>query len=191
MKVLLQWTKANPTDWVEFDLRDTPQLRRVWERLAKKAEPVGGETIDDQPGWIYNINIQGVEFAGNDHYAAELLNDPVWGFGLRVIAWNDDPEDYPPGQRFALSWELFEPGPDPRYGGQINTRQRLTVYDERDPSPWVGHSTTLGPVTILPWADFVVPTGSLTRHGIWVSDELAAAHRAVSTRRGWREWIGA
>lgn len=189
MKVLIQWTLADPTDWIEVDLRDTPQLRRAWERLAKKAEPVGGEIIDDTPGWVFGLNIQGVEFGGDDHYAAELLTSDPRGFGLRITCWNDDPTDWPVGTRHAKVWEFFDPAPDSNLGGAANTRQYLTVYDERDPSPYSGRSTTGGPVVILPWAQFVTPSATLTRHGIWVSDALFDQHVAIRRRHSWREWI--
>lgn len=187
MRVLVQWTKANPEDWVELDIRDTPQLRRAWERLSSKPEPQGGEAIDNNPGWIFDINVQGVLFAGHDHYSVGLITSPE--FGIRVTVWNDDPEDYPPGERYAQVFEFFEPAPDPRYGGQVNTRQRLTVYDERIPSPWEGTKTSMGPVTVRPWSEFVPPSNALTRHGIWVDDSLLDQHKAVRSSRGWRDWV--
>ena len=188
MKVLLQWTKANPDEWLELDIRDTPQTRRTWERLAKKPEPVGGEVIDNNPGWVFDLNIQGVEFFGNDHYAAELVTSPE--FGIRVTVWNDDPDDFPPGERFAMVWTFFEPAPDPRYGGLVNTRQTMVAYDERNPSPFEGQSTTLGPVEVRPWSEFTPPATAITRHGVWVSDTLKSQHFAARSKRVWREWIG-
>lgn len=181
MKVLLQWTKANPEDWVEIDLRGSGPLRRAWENLPAKPLPVGGEVIDNTLGWLYNVNVQGVEFAGFDHYTGRPIDT-----GVEITAWNDDPEDYPPGQRFAHVWTFRALRPDPRYGGQLNTDQSLTVYDERDPSPFVGQSTSGGPVIVRPWSEFVIP-GTRIIHGIWVNDELAAAHRNVKSLRGWRE----
>lgn len=173
MKVYLQWTKAHPTDWVEFDVQDTPQLRRAWERLASKPQPVGGETIDDTDGWVFDVNIQGITFGGADHYAVELLTTPE--FGLRVTTWVDDPDDGYPLR--ALVWTLLEPAPDPALGGIINTRQSRVVYAE---NPQPGE---------LPYSEFVPPDAALVRHGIWVTDELVEQHVVARRRHGWREWI--
>jgi len=181
MRVLVQWTKASPEDWVELDVRNSGPFRRAWENLPAKQVPVGGETIDNTPGWIYNVNIQGVEFAGFDHYTGRPLDN-----GVEVTAWNDDPVDYPPGQRFAHVWTFLPLRPDPRYGGQLNTEQYLTVFDERVPSPHSGQMTSGGPVIVRPWSEFVVPSTKAI-HGIWVPDTLAAAHRSVRSLRGWRD----
>lgn len=178
MRIYIQWTKANPEDWVTFDLRDTPQLRRGWERLAKKAEPVGGETIDNTDGWIFDINIQGIQFGGSDHYAADFGTDPTLGFFLRVTTWNDDPVDWPIGTRIATEWTLYEPAFDPIVG-QINTRQVRRFWAD-DLVRWP---------TALPYSEFVPPAESITRHGIWVSDQLRDQHISIRGRHGWREWI--
>jgi len=180
MRVLIQWTKANPTDWEQLAMTSNTQ----WRQLPSKPEPVGGETIDDSPGWIYALNVQGIEFVGYDHYSVAMN-----GAGLDVTVWNDDPVDHL-GEFRAQAWTLLLPTLDGRYG-QINTRQSLTVYDEVSPSPWEGQTTTMGPVTVLPWASFSPPQANMTRHGIWVSDTLADAHVAARSAHGWREWIGA
>jgi len=178
MKVLLQWTKANPEGWVEFDLRDTPQLRRAWERLAKKAEPTGNETLDNVEGWVFDINVQGIHFGGSDHYAVELVGSGA-DFGLRITTWNDDPEDHPVGTRVATRWTLLEPAFDPAVG-QINTRQTREFWADdlvRYPDA-------------LPYSQFVPPADAITRHGIWVSEQKLQEHLAVrGPVRGWREWI--
>lgn len=180
MRLSIQWTLGTPGDWIDLDLLPNGPARRLWENLPTKPVPKGGETIDHQPGWLFNLNVQGVEFEGFDHCTARPLDN-----GIEVTAWNDDPEDYPPGQRFAHVWTFLPLRADPRYGGQLNTEQYLTVYDEGMPSPHEGHSTSGGPVVVRPWSEFVVPTTKVI-HGIWVSDELAAAHRAAKTERSWR-----
>lgn len=181
MKVLIQWTKANPEDWIEVDVRNSGPFRRAWENLPAKPLPVGGEAIDNAPGWLFTINVQGVDFSGFDHLTGRPTDT-----GVEVTAWNDDPDDYPPGERFAQVWDFRPLRADPRYGGALNTEQYLTVYDERVPSPFTGQVTSGGPVVVRPWSEFVIPT-TRTIHGIWVSDELAASHRNVRSSRGWRE----
>ena len=181
MRVFVQWTLATPTDWIELDIRNSGPFRRAWENLPSKPEPVGGEAINNTPGWLYDLNVQGVEFAGADHYTLRPTDT-----GVEVTTWNDDPTDWPVGTRNAAVWTFRPLRPDPRYGGQLNTDQSLTVYDERDPSPFVGQSTTGGPVIVRPWSEFVVPATKAI-HGIWVPDALAASHRAARSLRGWRE----
>jgi len=179
VRVLIQWTRANPTDWETLDMTSNTQ----WRQLPSKPEPVGGEVIDDDAGWVYGLNVQGIGFDGYDHYSVQMH-----GAGLDVTIWNDDPVDHT-GEFRALVWTLLLPTLDPRYG-QVNTRQALTVYDEVSPSPWIGQTTSMGPVTVLPWADFNPPQANMTRHGIWVSDTLADLHKGARALHGWREWIG-
>lgn len=183
MRVLLQWTKASPTDWETLDLTEI----RQWRQLPKKNEPVGGETIDNSPGWLYDANIQGVLIGGADHYSARL----VPSVGVMLIRWNDDPEDWPVGTRNAQEWTFAKPAPDQRHGGAMNTVQYLTCYNE-DPAlqaHWAQQSTSGGPVTSLPWSSFVPPAANLTIHGIWVPDTLSDLHRNTQSVRGWKEWI--
>lgn len=181
MRVLVQWTKANPEDWIELEVGNTGPSRKAWDNLPAKPMPVGGETIDNTPGWVYAVNVQGVEFAGFDH----VTGRPT-ATGVEITAWNDDPADYPVGQRFAHVWDFRPLRPDPRYGGQLNTEQYLTVYDERVPSPHQGQSTSGGPVIVRPWSEFVIPSTKAI-HGIWVDDSLVEAHRSARALRGWRD----
>lgn len=180
MKVLVQWTKLNPEGWVEFEVRDTQQHRRAWERLAKKGLPTGNETLDNNEGWVFDVNIQGIHFGGADHYAVEFLTDPVMGFGLRITTWNDDPEDWPVGTRTATEWTLYDPAPDPNFGGAINTRQFRRFWAD---------DLVMFP-DAMPFSEFVVPPDSITRHGIWVTSEKLTEHITVrGPVRGWTEWI--
>lgn len=180
MRVYVQWTLADPQDWQAFD--GTPQqVVRAWERLNKRGIPTAASVVDNSPGWIFALNIQGIVMIGHDHYALSVVSDPAWGTGLRVTMWQDDPVDFPPGTRSALTWDLFDPGPDPLLGGVINTRQRLTVYAE----PGAGYPGS----DARPWSEFQAPTGSAVAHGIWVSDGLLTRHLDVATLHGWREWI--
>lgn len=188
MLLYVQWTKAAPEGWVSIDLTDP----RAWRNLAKKAEPSGGEAVDNSPGWPFALCLQGIDFSGFDHYSAGALNDAILGKGVRVIVWNDDPEQFTPLERYAMVWDLYEPAPDPSVAGGVNTRQKLTVYtdDPRLVTAYAVVTTTLGPVVVRPWSEFVKPREQDTKHGIQVSDQLAAAHTALRVRHGWREWVG-
>lgn len=180
MRVLVQWTKANPSGWQELDIGPAGAARNRWRNLPKKPEPVGNEAIDNSDGWIYDINCQGITFSGSDHYAIEPGSDPVLGEFVKITTWNDDPEDWPPGTRYAIEWVLYDPAPDPALGGIMNTRQVRRFWAE-DQAKFP---------EALPYDSFVVPPANITRHGIWITDSKASEHVGVrGSVRGWREWI--
>lgn len=187
MLVYIQWTRQNPQGWEPYDIQKSVDIRQ----LPSKDEPVGGETIDDEPGWIHGIMIQGVSLVGFDHYHPRINPDnPLL---VDLVAWNDDPTDFPPGMRWAVVWSFANPRTDPRPGMGLNTEQYLKVYDEQGRTAgWYGNNTTGGPVEYLPWTDFVVPsTSNLNRHGIWVDDTLHQAHLSAqnASEHDWREWV--
>ena len=187
----MQWTKATPADWEPLDLDTSTARRRTWERLPKKAEPSGGETIDDSPGWVYALNCQGMVFNSNDHYAAEPLADG----SVRVTVWNDDLLDHPIGQRIAHVWTFHPVGSHPVYP---DTWQELTIYAEPLKRAMLPPAIELGPgdATRYPpnravfrdWLEFQKPAASVTRHGISVPDDLHSQHVAMRSSRGWQEW---
>lgn len=182
MKVYIQWAMSSPEDYVAYELDRIQNVRG----LPKKALPIGGEVLDNLPGWLADMVVQGVSFAGWDHVSVAFPG----GGALSVIGWNDDPVDFPEGP-YAHVWTFYSPAPDPRYGNAINTRQSLTVYTDvpEQVAHWTGQATTMGPVTIRPWSDFSVPASNVTLHGIWQADTSYEAHRAVRTAHGWREWV--
>lgn len=188
MKVYVQWTLKNPQNWVELDLNTASGVQR-WANLPKKPEPVGGEALDNFPGWTFDINIQGVCFYGFDHVALE----PIALGGVRAYGWNTDIEDPDPQvrpYRWGEVWDLYPPAPDPNLGGQINTRQYKTIYSEVEAPDFVGQRTAAAPVDLREWSDFTSPADALTRHGIWVPDEENwKKHFEVRDQHGWREWV--
>lgn len=180
MKICYQPTLAVPSDWHEVDSQD-------WSKTAKKLQPSGtrSEIIDDSQGWIHRVCIQGVEFVG-DHHACEHLSDTK----IKYTVWNDDPRDYPPGERFASVWTFETLAADSYLGGAINTRQSRVVYADQGGRLWkVMHANGIPEnTTYLDWSLFPKPNEALTRHGIWVSDDLNRAHEKKYTKRSWREW---
>jgi hypothetical protein len=181
--VYIQWAKSQPEDYDAYEISSMQDVRR----LPRKGIPSSGSNLDNNDGWVADLVVQGVSFAGYDHLSAAF---PAAGV-LRVFAWNDDPVDYPEGPS-AYVWDFHPPTADPRYGGQTNTRQFLTVYTNvtSEIAAWTGQSTTGGAVTILPYASFPTPAANASLHGIWVEDTLYAQHKALRTLHGWREWIG-
>lgn len=175
MKLLIQWTTKEPINWIEIDSND-------FKDLPKLPEPTGTETIDNNPGYIFQINIQGLMFAGFDHYAVIDLG----GF-TRVVCWSDDPGDtaqgYTPSDyRHARVWNIYPLIYDQKLKS-MNTLQEQIIYGP----------TTHENVDAVKysWEAFVPPNDIYVRHGIWVSEELNTAHREVvdtSLKSGWRAW---
>lgn len=176
MLIYVQWAKATAEDWFAWDVTRVQQIRNA----AKKAVPTASSALDNNPGWINAANCQGIEFAGYDHVAVEILS----GGGLRITGWQDDTEDFG-DTRWATRWDLYPPAPDPALGGVTNTVQQRTVWVTPDAVSWFGG---YGP-NVLPWDQFVLPPADQTFHGIWLTQEQFDQHRAVRSPHGWREWI--
>jgi hypothetical protein len=173
MKLLLQWSLASPQGWVEVDSAQ-------WASLPKKPLPVGGEVIDDTPGWIHQVNVQGVCLTA-DHYAVE----EIAAGEIRVTAWNEDEADYPEGWKYAHVWTFRNLAPDPNFGGAINTRQTHLIYAQ----PLMqARLDAIGQTGSLPWADFVAPAADQTKHGVWVENALNLQHDGLRDCCGWYEW---
>jgi len=177
VRLYVQWTTSSANDWQRVNVTSNGK----WAGLPAKPEPRGGEVIDDQPGYVHALNCQGVEFTGKDHY--HVRRD---GSALVVTVWNDDPQDWPPGTRWAEVWTFDRPRPDPKVGGRTNTVQYLTVY--REPGAIdLGTSTTGGPIEYRDWSEFVPPTVGV-KHGIWTTDDHNERHSRARSTHGWREW---
>jgi hypothetical protein len=175
VRVCVQWTRANPSDWDEVDSRD-------WSAEPSKAEPVGGESIDDAAGWPFRLCVQGVQFTA-DHYAVEHVDDET----IRVHVWNDDPDDYPIGERYARVRTFRTLAPDARFRGAINTRQSQLIYADADVAARMVYMGT-DPASIRPFEDYIKPDEAITRHGIWTSQESNDAHESARSVPTWRQW---
>ena len=173
MKVLVQWTAATSSDWVAIDSAD-------WAVLPSKPEPIGGEIIDNAPGWICQICVQGMSFTG-DHYA--VLHDTPAG-GCTVYCWSDDPGDFQPEDYFGHVTTFLPLATDPKFGGAYNTRQTRQFFGGAAKRKLYADSK----ITAQRFELFPKPLASLTRHGIWTTAELDAALKAAQTESGWRTW---
>lgn len=172
----MQWATAEAGDWAELDVRPG---KSAWAQTPARPEPRGGERLDARGGWVVAVSVQGVVFEGFDHYSVGA----VGADGVNVWVWNDDPEEWPPGTRYAEHWRFLPPALDDN--GALNTRQRVVRYLEPDAPAGlrVPARTAEGPVEVLPWSAFKPPTDA--RHGIWLAsiDPYRAARRPVN----WRE----
>ncbi len=178
MKILIQWTTNPARGWVEMDSSQ-------WSTLPKKPLPVGGEIIDNTPGWIYAINCQGVIFSG-DHYCVKDLR----GGGVEIITWTDDLDDRPEDEFYSLNAFLIPPG----YDGdpsvkKINTRQQYNIYANKKIADLLAEGVCSNRQMLGSFKDFIPPSDELVRHGINVPDNLSEGHKKIVTIRGWREWI--
>jgi len=188
MIVYLQWALAVPEGWQSWDVTSNTLIRNA----AKKAEPQGGEVLDQTPGWLVAANIQGVTVSGWDHVGLEHAkagSGPSAQDKLTLTCWNDDPDDWPVGQRWAAVWTFMDPAPDPALGGVTNTRQTIALY--ADPgstvrSAWESQGTT----GVLDFTALPIPDARNTFHGIWADQATWNAHEALQSFHGWREWIG-
>ena len=94
MQVFIQWTRAHPRGWEEFDSSE-------WDSLPKRPAPVGEDVVDDNPGWPMAIRCGKIMLSGFDHYAVE--DD---GRATRITVWSDDLSDTNPGFTEADACEL-------------------------------------------------------------------------------------
>jgi hypothetical protein len=163
MRVLWQPTTASPADWETIDSQD-------WGALA---------SVD-----FHGLCVQGRTYDGADHYAVRNLPSG----GIKVFLWYDDPDDWPPGQRWARVTTVPFLKPDAALGGAINTCDTDVVYAEAGIKSVLAAAYRGNPrVRVADWADFTPPQAK-TQHGIWTPDaqheDLLAARRIA----GWREW---
>lgn len=140
-----------------------------------------------------DVNVQGVHFNGQDHIAVEPITIGVEE-GVRVTAWNDDPEDWPVGERSAHVWTFLPLAPDPNLGGAINTRQFQLIYAEGERFARLDAALPQN-TSLRPYSEFVPPADPLVRHGVWLEDDKWEEHRRSSRsfqghrdEIGWRHW---
>jgi len=143
-----------------------------WALAPTKPLPNGDEVIDDLPGWPYQICLQGVTFQA-DHYAVEELENGV----VTVTYWNDDEEDYPEGEKFGSAWKF----------GANCPRTSQVMYAQAEVAKRIPADRQN--CIYKDWSDFTKPVESVTKHGVWVSDELNALHDEVRSTPNWRDWL--
>jgi hypothetical protein len=157
MKIRVQWATNPARGWEVYDHTE-------WPDLPTKPAPVGGEVLDDQPGWIFDLNVQGVFFRGSDHYAV-YPSGPT----LVVATWNDDPEDREEAEFYANVWTFW------------------AVKKAKAPSPPATHQE----VSRLYGNDYKqwrLPNKVVSRHGIWLPDSLMD-DMLVHPPAPWMDWI--
>ncbi len=176
MKVLVQHTTTDPGDYVELDSSE-------WSQLPVKSVPTDADPLNREPGWIFDLMIQGISFGGADHYCVEDIADG----GVRVIVWNDDSDDIPESEFSAQVWTLMPLAPDDKLNGAINTRQSKIIYAA--PARMARIQLPIENTEVRPWSEFVPPAEAESRHGVWVhSFKLLGKHQRRGLPHSWREW---
>lgn len=157
-----------------------------WQSLSKKGVPGRLNFISNKPGWVNALNVQGVGFDAYDHYAVEELKDGSGG--IRVTVWNDDPKDWPEGDKHARVVTILPLAPDERFGGAWNTKQFTKIFTQPQAMRFFGGGHPVENTEFLLWERFREPPEHLVRHGIWLKDKLFDRHIESQTLHGWREW---
>lgn len=192
--VLVQWARLHPRGWESVPVGQ-------WHALARRPVPVGGEVLDDSPGWVNRVCVQGVNGAA-DHYHVQTLPRR----GLRLTLWYDDPDDYPPEMWFAQVRDFWPPervtsdAPGAEmHGSRWNTVQPTPIFYCGDK---IGEmfARENADRDLRPWDEFVPPADA--HHGIWLPQDLHEEHERligahpaqtnaerVERLRGWMDWI--
>jgi hypothetical protein len=176
MKVLVQWTTAQLSDWEEIDSSS-------WADTPYRSNPIGAPAsagVDNRKGWINKINIQGIEFS-TDHYAVEDIDRG----GIRAYGWNDDPKHTSGAEQYAYVWDIYPLSADAGHGGAINTEQHRTMYWGSGIAERLGRDFG---ESDKPWSEFPTPSEVITRHGKELTDQVYQRLYSATTLRGWKEW---
>ena len=191
--VLIQWATATANDSVPYTFLNMSDVRAT----PKKPVPSDSPLIDDEPGWIAALTIQGVTLTA-DHIGFDLD-----GQGRLVVGkWNDDAADWPPFAGSGFGWLYTFDALDPVTG---QPRQTVTKYADttvlqaaldydtaNGTNDYVWCQRWLDDPTVQPWAQFPENIGggfgkNNTIHGVWLSDEQMAALNAARTPHGYRD----
>jgi hypothetical protein len=158
MKIYIQWTTNPASGWIKYDHKD-------WSNILFKPAPVGGEIIDDTPGWIFRLNVQGVIFGG-DHIS-------MWEEEgkLRVSLINNDRDDFSLNDMLKVDFSFDTVLENKTNSMYTRTRQSRSLEK--------GFNNET----------FKFPQNSIVGHGIWVNQNLYNDHNSFKPS-GWRDWIG-
>lgn len=174
MRVSIQWATVPPKDWIDYDLNTRADIRT----LPRKPVPVGDEVLDDQPGWLCALDVQGVLFSGYDFIAIDLLPSGE----LRVAGWFDDlEEDWQRDGRWMTVWRFPA---DPADNLRSENAQSRDVYAET-----AAKVQADGGKTRRQWANRPLWRDDQTLYGIWLSDELFQDHVQIRSYRGLTDWL--
>lgn len=188
MKIYIQDTLRNPTDWREVDSSN-------WHLEPARPLPTSVGGVDNDRGYFHKLCVQGIVLTGDHHSVKHLID------GCEVTSWSDDPED----DQDHPDWNPSDPvewwyrahvirfrdlAPNEKLGGAITPHTTRILYaGRRVLEEWEKNSPNgYQDMVLRPWREFVRPASNLTRHGIWVPDELELIHEKRLSPPNWRAW---
>lgn len=191
MKVYIQWA-TNPKSALE--IIDSTK----WKDTPSKPEPrnpKGTDNADSNQGWIQSISVMGRTVTGVDHVAVEHNPNGHPNDSVKVIIWSDDLSERTPDEIYAKEF-TFEPIK------QININGKLKWYCVQGIIMYMSDKTekdltTQGVfpmycqqnlVKVKRYSEFVKPLEEITRHGIWLPDEIEAELEKTESH-GYMEWV--
>ena len=178
MRLYVQWALKEPKDWVAIDSTQ-------WSNLPKGNTPTSEtELPESEKLYINQINIQGVAFRTYDHYA---IHDDRTGC-VKITCWNDDLEDHD-GDFYAVVWTFCNPRYDPIVGCVNTVQSWITFVQSKERRKNIESYNIANLKYLGSWEEFEEPEPELTRHGIWMPDDLFEHSLEVVTPHGWYEWV--
>ena len=199
----IQWTTDPATRWQQIRIED-------WPRVADRGEPpidrepildgdgrvigfTGTEVvIDETPGWIYRVDLQGFIFSG-DHISVESFASHV-----EITKWNNDPNEpiiftEPSNATIHRFYpEIIERTfriDDRRTMKLKGFKHEIDIYvTSGNISSVDAPYCTGGQANVFDYATFIEPSGNITRHGIWITNDLLDIHNIYKASR-WENWL--
>ena len=185
------WEAVDSVDWASLPSRPAPAPTGPGLGGAVPLGPGqgGGENrpggrlqppLDGSPGWLYRVNVQGIDVKACEHLAVVDGGAEGW---VEVTTWWTEDAGIPAG---AQRWKLW-PGWERNtyrtpYGLETHEgpRQELTVWTDAQEvrDQWAETWASGGPVVVHDLAAFVEPAPALVRHGVSMSPAAKAAHLA-------------
>ncbi len=199
----VQWTtdpamevqRIRIEDWPLIADKGEPSSDRIHVYNAEHKRIIGftgtEATIDETEGWIYEICLHGIRMSG-DHLAVESFVDHI-----RITVWNDDPNDpetlFPNAMVRRFYNDVIEI--EHRIDSQRTMRLKglgheLDIYVPADQMARIERPLcTGGLANIFDYARLITPPSSITRHGIWITNDLLDQHK-IYKPSSWESWIG-
>jgi hypothetical protein len=199
----VQWTtdparglqRIKIEDWPNIPNKGEPPFDRthVYDNERKRIVGFTGRNviIDETEGWIYQICLHGITMSG-DHIAVESFDDHV-----RIIQWDDDlndPETLFPSARIRRFYNyIVETTCQIENKGTVKFKgfkHEMDIYVPVDQIEIIERPFCTGGFgNVLDYATFVKPSNDITRHGIWMTNNLLDQHK-MHRPSSWESWLG-
>ena len=183
MKILVQWARRNPKGWEELD-------SSKWVATTRQPPPEEDHKLRDVPGWVYRLNVQGIEFQAQyiavEHLGTRSLFQRLTGrsgpSGCKVYAWFDGPTVRNRRLSWAEVWTFTEPAIQ---SGPSYTREGFAYSRGK---PYL-RNRGFQDVEIKTWNEFHPPAETLRRSGMELFAEVEDRHRDAALPVSWQDWL--